>query len=49
MTAKGSQLKVVTPAKAGVQALIRNEVKCCSNYDTVNKSNREEGGVKVPY
>jgi hypothetical protein len=38
MTAKGSLLKVVTPAKAGVQALIRNEVKCCSNHETVNKA-----------
>jgi len=35
MTAKGSPLKVVIPAKAGVQALIRNEEKFCFNYETV--------------
>jgi hypothetical protein len=38
MTVKGSLLKVVTPEKAGVQSLIRDEVKCCSNHETVNIS-----------
>jgi len=40
MTVKKSLLKVVTPAKAGVQALIWAEVKCCSNYETVNNLQR---------
>jgi hypothetical protein len=35
MTVKESLLKVVTPANAGVQTLIRDEVKCCSNFETV--------------
>jgi hypothetical protein len=37
MTVKESLLKVVTPAKAGVQTLIRDEVKCCSNFETGDK------------
>ena len=37
MTVKESLLKVVTPANAGVQTLIRDKVKCCSNFETVNK------------
>jgi hypothetical protein len=37
MTVKESLPKVVTPANAGVQTLIWDEVRCCSNYDTVSK------------
>jgi hypothetical protein len=32
MTVKESLLKVVTPANAGVQRLIWDEAKSCSNY-----------------
>ena len=48
MTVKEKLRRVVTPANAGVQTLIWDELICCSNYETLNKVETPMPGAGIP-